>query len=266
MPAFSTADLALARRFEAAEAANGASLANGSSTVEAAPLLGGTAIFAGAGNPFTHALGIGMNGPCTEAQFDELEAFFFQRGSASLIDLCPMADPTVVDQVTRRGYQIIEFNNVMVRRLTPPDASYTPSSPLVITEAGADRHHEWCRTVMTGFSGSVTLPPEAEALLEGMPQVGTNLFAEWDGAVAGAAAMGLPEPAAHFYGDATLLHARGRGIQQALIRHRLALAVRAGREWAMACVIPGSGSHRNYERCGFELLYMRVNVMRPMPA
>jgi len=30
----------------------------------------------------------------------------------------------------------------------------------------------------------------------------------------------------------------------------------------MVSVLPGSGSHRNYERAGFELIYMRVNLMR----
>jgi hypothetical protein len=30
----------------------------------------------------------------------------------------------------------------------------------------------------------------------------------------------------------------------------------------MTTVLPGSGSHRNYERAGFQLIYMRVNLIR----
>ncbi len=37
---------------------------------------------------------------------------------------------------------------------------------------------------------------------------------------------------------------------------------RAGCDLAAATVIPGSASHRNYDRCGFQLVYMRVNVIR----
>ena len=65
-----------------------------------------------------------------------------------------------------------------------------------------------------------------------------------------------------YFGDATLAKFRGRGIQQALIAHRARLTRDAGCDLAVACVVPGSGSHRNYERSGFRLVYMRVNVMR----
>jgi len=263
MPTFSTADLALARLFEAAEAANGAALAHAGSPIVVQPFLGGNAIFAGPGSPFTHALGIGMHGPYSAQDFDALEDFFFSRGSDALIDLCPLAHPSVVDEITRRAYRVIEFNNVLIRPLAPADAEY--QAPLAIAEAGAARHREWCRTVLQGFASSVQMPPESEALLAGMPQVGVNLLAELDGVVAGAAALGLPPQSAHLYGDATLLDFRGRGVHQALIRHRLSLAARAGRPWAMACVVPGSASHRNYLRCGFELFYMRVNLLRPKP-
>lgn len=67
---------------------------------------------------------------------------------------------------------------------------------------------------------------------------------------------------ASFYGDSTLVEARGHGIQRALIQHRLAHFAPAGCDLAVAVVLPGSGSHRNYERCGFQLVYMRVNLIR----
>jgi len=56
---------------------------------------------------------------------------------------------------------------------------------------------------------------------------------------------------------------RGRGFQSALIAERLRQAARNGCDLAMASVLPGSLSHRNYERAGFQLIYMRVNLMRP---
>ena len=87
-------------------------------------------MFAGVGSPLTHALGIGMNGAVSDEEFDRLEAFFRERGSPSLIDLCPMADLSVIEQVTRRGYKLIEFNNLMLKRLAHAAQSFVPPEDL----------------------------------------------------------------------------------------------------------------------------------------
>src|SRR5260370_36768422 len=73
-------DLSLARRLEAAEAAN----ARGCTAVhpEAATLdvAGGCALFVGAGSPLSHARGIGLQGPVHGAESDRMEAFFLSLG------------------------------------------------------------------------------------------------------------------------------------------------------------------------------------------
>jgi hypothetical protein len=111
-------DLPLARRIEAAEAAN----ARGCTAIhpEAAALdvAGGCAVFVGAGSPLSHAVGIGLNGPVTGQEIDLLEAFFRSRGSQVSIDLCPLADPGILTTLGDRGYRVTEFNNVLVKRLT----------------------------------------------------------------------------------------------------------------------------------------------------
>jgi GNAT superfamily N-acetyltransferase len=206
----------------------------------------------------THAMGIGMEAVSRE-EFDRLEEYFRSRGSACLIDLCPMADESVISEVMSRGYQIIEFNNLMLRRLTDADIL---SGADGVTVVGEDRREQWCRVVMQGFSGLQEVSEEEVATMMALPTMGTILLAELNGSTVGGAAMGLQQGIALLYGDATLVAARGQGTQQALIRRRLSMAREAGCEWAMATVIPGSGSHRNYERCGFELFYMRVNVKR----
>jgi len=262
---FSTADLALARRLEAAEAANGWALANGSTStlVEAQEIAGGCALFAGAGSGMTHALGIGMNGKLPDGEFDRLEAFFRDRGSPCLIDLCPMADLSVIEQITLRRYKVIEFNNLMLR---PVGQASRPVQELpetiTITPVTPERQDEWCRLIFQGFASSTEIPDSELSLMETLPYLGGDFFAELDGVPVGGAAMAIHNGVAMLYGDATLPRARGKGVQQALIRHRVELAAQAGAEWVMACVVPGTGSHRNYERCGFNLVYMRVNLAR----
>jgi GNAT superfamily N-acetyltransferase len=67
---------------------------------------------------------------------------------------------------------------------------------------------------------------------------------------------------ASLFADATLPSQRGRGIQSALIQHRLAAGRAAGCKLAMAAVQPGSPSHRNYVRAGFQVAYTRAILSR----
>src|SRR5438045_463890 len=116
MDAIRSSEMDLARRIEALEAAGGLKAAR-SAGAPAEPCLGGCTLFGGVDSPMTHALGIGMQGPVTESEFDAMERFFFDRGSPAMIDLCPLAHDSVQEFVRKRGYTITEFNNVMVRRL-----------------------------------------------------------------------------------------------------------------------------------------------------
>jgi hypothetical protein len=259
---YSTADLALARRCEAAEAANGRALGEGSSLVETMEIGGGVAVFGGAGSPLTHSLGIGVNGPMTAAEFDAMEDFYRRRGSESLIDLCPMADPTVLEQVSNRRYRIIEFNNLMVKALAPEDLADPIPAELGIEDVPADQTADWCRLTLRGFTGLDHPPDEMLAAFEGINFLGRLYRAIRLGEPAGGGSMSIHGGVAMLHGDSTLIAHRNRGVQRAMIRHRLMIAASEGADMAMACVIPGSASHRNYERCGFRLFYMRVNVAR----
>ena len=106
---------ALARRLEAAEAANARGCApSGSMAIEIA---GGCAIFAGAASPLTHAVGIGLAGPVSEQEILRLEEFFRSRGAPVSVDLCSLADPGLAIALGERGYRVTEFNNVLLKRL-----------------------------------------------------------------------------------------------------------------------------------------------------
>jgi GNAT superfamily N-acetyltransferase len=76
--------------------------------------------------------------------------------------------------------------------------------------------------------------------------------------------MGVEDGVALFFADSILPEARRKGWQMALIRERLAAAQKEGCDLAMVTVLPGSLSHRIYERAGFELIYLRVNLQREL--
>jgi len=46
---------------------------------------------------------------------DALEHFFTSRGSAAHVELCPLADASVIREMAGRGYRVMDFSNMMVR-------------------------------------------------------------------------------------------------------------------------------------------------------
>jgi len=267
-PLLSSADLNLARRLEAAEAAGGLATVEGLTRARpdlaaaSEPIAGGRAVFAGRNSPLTHALGIGMDGAVSEAEFDRLEEFFRVRQTNVVIDLCPMAHPSVAHFIQTRGYRIVEFNNVMARRLGGNEELPFEAGGIYVTRAGAAEASLWIDVVAKSFLEGQEPPAEFLEMFAGTPLVAECFLACEEAMPVGGAGMFVHDGVAALFGDATLPHARRRGCQMALIHARLEAAARAGSELAMASVLPGSGSHRNYEKAGFQLLYMRVNVSR----
>ena len=112
-------DLDLARRLEEAESFASETFALVLSRVRpevgaaVEPLAGGRAVFAGPGSPLTEAKAMGLHGSVTEAELDRLEAFYFGRGEPCRVFVCPMADPSLVEGLGRRGYRLSAFENFL---------------------------------------------------------------------------------------------------------------------------------------------------------
>ena len=203
-----------------------------------------------------------MNGPVEPTDLDRLEAFFHDRGSAAVIDLCTLADPSLLPMFQQRGYVIREISHVLVRSLDR-DEEFDPGPRIDVHPVAAHEFRSWVRMVMQGFAGQDDVPNEQMAMMaSAKPQI-EAFFGVWDSTRGATAAMDVHEGLATFFGDATLFHARGHGLQLALIRHRLRRAADLGCDLATAAVVPGGISHRNYERAGFHLVYGRVMVSRP---
>ena len=67
------------------------------------------------------------------------------------------------------------------------------------------------------------------------------------------------------FGASTRPQFRRRGIQAAFLQRRLADAAREGCDIAMITTLPGSDSHRNVARRGFELLYTKISMRLDIP-
>ena len=261
------AGLELARRLEAAEKRAGVACAEAhqrlnpdvGATVE--EVAGGFSIFVGVRSPLTHALGLGMHGPVRAGEMDRLEHFYQVRGAAVTVDLCPLADPSLVELLGRRGYRVTEFNNVLVRKLAgeeiPPDVAS-------VRLANTDEEQLWAHTVGRGFLEKDDLTREEMEVGRAIwHTAGARCYlALASGRAAAAGAIAVDSGLATLFADSTLLGFRGAGMQGALIRERLRAAVAAGCDLATAATLAGSVSQRNYERNGFEVAYTKATFVR----
>ncbi len=264
-------DLALARRLEMAHAWRSIRYARAQSALRPETLsavhaaAGGYAVYAGDGSPLNKAVGLGFE-PITGAALDCVEQFYRSHHISPRVDLCPLADPSLLNLLKQGGYRLDEFFNVLVRSLS--DAILSPPLPawMRITQASEKEADVWLRAVAQGFTGES--PPQ-----DAFDVLGPNVYSEnsacffaWvDGQPAGGGAMFIHEGVVELGSASTRPAFRKRGVQTALILARLAAAREAGCDLAMVLTSPATESQRNVERAGFRLAYTKVIVEQADP-
>lgn len=238
---------------------------------------GGVAIYAGPESPLTKVAGIGFDGPLDEADLDRVEALFDARGVPVQVELSSLADPSVAPMMTGRGYDLVAFENVLGAPLSTTTATPAAGSEAIeIGPSGDDDFDVWLDTLVDGFGtpDEHGVPAHQEfsrdairavmrqmARAEGM----VRYLARRNGDPAGGGSMRIGTDVAHMCGAATLPAHRRKGVQRALLRHRLVAAAAAGCEVAVVTTMPGSTSQKNVQASGFELLYTRAILVRPVP-
>lgn len=264
-------DIRLAHRLEMTDALAGVEFARawarrhsqgGEAAIEVA---GGYASFAGVDSPLTQAFGLGFNGPVSEGELSLMEEFYRERGSAVNVETCPLADPSLLELLNKRGYRQIEESNVFARQLTGADASLWPDESTAVrvrtpVEAELDAYTE---LVARSFFENVEITPEFVDIFKNpFYAAGTHFFiAEIDGTPAGGAMMSVHRGVASLGGAGTLAEFRNRGVQKALILARLSLASRLGCDLAMVATGVETVSQRNVARRGFQLVYRRSKLI-----
>jgi ribosomal protein S18 acetylase RimI-like enzyme len=264
-------DKALARRFEACEempqvfyarAFQKSRPAIGAAEEE---ICGGHMIFAGLGSPIGRATGAGLDRPFTAQDLDRIEQFYRSHQAPSQVDLCPLHDAAVFEMFKERSYGIAELNNVLYRPLDRTEEF--PSAP-----AGCE-----IRRGLREEAEAQSAIVEREFFPDGAPEAFTGLITplyQMEGAVTFAASVdgkmvacgaGLVIPEHRIFavcGAGTLAEFRGRGLQTALLRARLAAAAKARCEYAVVVTQGGTISQRNCERLGFRVAYSKVTVIK----
>lgn len=232
------------------------------------PVAGGWCTYAGPDSPLTLAVGLGTQGEVTATHLDALEDFFFRRGAPARVAVSPLAHPSLVQGLACRGYVPLEFEHVVVRDLSAGQLGSSAPSSCVVRRVEPGDGERWAQVVARGFAEGEEpdrlglLLARVSLLVEDMR---CYLAGEGGEPVAGGA-MVVRGDLAYLLGDATLPASRGRGAQSALIHHRVGEATGESCRLMAAAVVPGGGSHRNFERCGFLVAYTRITVGRNAPS
>ena len=224
-------------------------------------------IYCGPGSPLNRAVGLGMHLPLANGVLEEVERFYAVRGEAARVDLCPLADPSLIKGLKQAGYCLEMFDSVLFQYLPAGFGNWPVPENIQVSRTTSADTELWLRLTAAGFCEKTE--PDQDTL----DIVGPNFhsanaacfLASLDGRPAGGAAMFSHEGGAEFGGDSTLLEYRRRGIQAALINTRLAFAYQMGCDLAIALTEPGSPSQRSYYHAGFQLAYTRAIMIKSQP-
>ncbi len=261
-------DYTLAQRLEGADAAGAVEcvqiLARHHPEIGAAvqPIAGGYAVYAGPDSPITQAIALGMQGPVTSADLDQLEHFFESRNAPLQIELCPLADQSLVELLAAGPYRVVEFSNVLAHTISKQESFSLTNAAVQLREVANAEVDLWARIITRGFV-DVSQPPQSfidVAQASYHIATATSFLATVDGQPAGGGTVAVYDKVATLFGQSTLKQFRNRGVQTAVIGISLAVAVRSGCDLAMMCALPGSTSQRNAERHGFRVCYTRTKL------
>ena len=277
------ADIALAARIDRAEArlCAGATAAiakrDPSAETLELPLAGGTAVYATPGSPLNKVIGLGLE-PTFDAdrfssELDAIETAWQQRNEPVRIELSTLANPEIYPLLYARGYVLQGFENELGRRLSDYPAPKF-ADKVTVEELRPEDNDTWLKIAVDAFldmdgTGSVADDLPTRELLESVFRDMTGApgfvryLARYDGKPAAVGSMRIDGSLCQLAGTATSTPFRGKGLQKALIAHRLHVARKAGCDLAVVTTAPGTRSQENLMHNGFALLYARAILIKP---
>ena len=268
VPSVPFADADLARRLERTEGATNAAFVDARAALD--PESGATwtsvagvySMYDGPDSPMTQTVGLGIFDDVGAAELDALEAFFRERGAATMHEASPFIARETLALLGDRGYRPLELSTVLVRPVTVEGEA---EGPVTARRIDPDEEATWTRLSREGWSSEA---PELGPFFETFGRLIARardvhcFIAELDGRPVAAAALSLHDDIALLAGASTIPAARRRGAQRALFETRLRFAASFGARLAMVVTAPGSASQRNAERQGFRVCYTRTKWQR----
>lgn len=192
-------------------------------------------------------------------QLDTILHFYQEQRASPMFDLSPYVveyapeRDGLLDALAARGFYQRSFHQMLYGQ---PHAD-TPPPPDHITIRSVETHDEV--DALAYIYGQIrgTADQDAIRVLVGQPNYRCFL-AFIDGTAAGLGILHIKNGAASMANGMTLPEYRGRGVQTALLYHRMRTAAEAGCTLMVSQCQAGSISQRNQQRIGFQIAGTKV--------
>lgn len=214
----------------------------------------------------TFASGLGVDGPVSDRALDRLVDFYAERGRPAAVEVTPYQHPTLFAGLAARGFVVADLETILVRSTREPlDPPRVPGCRVRLVDPDDPDDVQALVAVQTAvFHEDPATVGGFEAIARRVARHpgSRSWLVELDGEVAGSAALDLYDGAAHLFSGAVLPAFRRRGLQAALIAHRVRAAAEAGAEQVLIGCSPGSPTERNALRAGFQVVYTQLFLKR----
>lgn len=217
----------------------------------AQPCDGGQLIAFGAGRYVNRAMGIGLGETSAVDIVSAIEDFYRARSLPASVEINPWVSAELVVALGAANFRLERFRNVYVRELDSLPALGTADIRVV------DAATVHSRNGILAGDATTEARRISDEFCDVMGQVADthDFVAMVDGVPAACGSLNVVDGVGWLGGAATLNKFRGRGLQQALLAHRLHLAAKLQCAFAACTAVPDGQSARNLERLGFQLLY-----------
>jgi GNAT superfamily N-acetyltransferase len=236
----------------------------------ASRLADGWLVLSGAGLYVNRAMAAGLDAPLSDADLDRVVTESEAMGVPPAIEVTSATHRDTVDRLARRGFvHDPESDITLFTRSLVDDPGQAPTH-LFIRTVGSEADLEvWQQTSAMGWGHDEAEPRRASdayvAAAFSLPnEILVIAYDAADGRPVGCASTTVRDGLAGLGGMSTVPAERRRGVQAALLRHRLEHAIGIGCDLASATAATGSASGRNLRRHGFiERATIETHVLDP---
>ncbi len=235
-------------------------------------LAGGRAVLSGPGLFVNRVIAAGIDRPVSAADLDELERRCATIGVPACVEVTPATTEQTRELLRRRGYR--PERRVAALRVEPEafdgageDERRPDDGSIVIERADQGQLAVWQELAAAGWGHDEPADRRASdayaraaSIIDGAGFVLAR--SADDGRPLGCASATIRGRVATLGGMSTIPSERRRGVQSALIRHRLGLVHAAGCDLVTSSTRPGSASERNLLRHGFVRSHVTVEMVR----
>jgi GNAT superfamily N-acetyltransferase len=223
---------------------------------------GGFLISFGHGRYVNRGMGLGLGGTPAGEIVGAVERFYGALGLPPSLEVSPWVDEQLLAAFAATGYRLERFRNVYAHQLsTVPPA---PEVKIVRVDAATAPRRQEIISGEAPLGSTARLISDEYCRSAGQVDGATDFVALIDGEVVACGSLNVVDGIGWLGGAATATALRGKGLQTALVQHRLRLAHAVGCSVAAATAVPNGQSARNLERLGFQLLYTQAVLTKPL--